>query len=245
VLSGIFILGMITLPVMCLIQLIGGILGNGELIRLGTLGWLLLVFPIGPAILYAAFLNGGMKGGGVVPGAADNLSACGVVAAMSRYLANNPSELPDDTEIRFITFGSEEAGLRGSRRYVKAHLDELKALDARQLNYEIIAYPEIAIMVADVNGTLIYSPEMVSGAVAAALRAGIPYKIGSGGIGAGSDAAPFTWAGLKSITLLGFKTPQQQLAFYHQDRDTPDVLSIEPLLNALKLTLEWVKAKGE
>jgi len=167
-----------------------------------------------------------------------------VVVAMSRYLANNPSDIPDETEIRFITFGSEEAGLRGSRRYVKAHLDELKALDTRLMNYEIIAYPEIAILAADVNGTLKYFPEMVSGAVAAAQRAGIPYKIGAGGIGAGSDAAPFTRAGLKSVTLLAFKTPQQQLAFYHQDRDTPDVLSIEPLLNTLKLTLEWVKNKG-
>ena len=244
VLSGIFVLGMIALVVMCLIQLIGVILGNEEVIRLGTLGWLLMVFPIGPAIIYAAFLNGGMQDGGVVPGAADNLSACGVVVAMSRYLANNPSDIPDETEIRFITFGSEEAGLRGSRRYVKAHLDELKALDTRLMNYEIIAYPEIAILAADVNGTLKFFPEMVSGAVAAAQRAGIPYKIGAGGIGAGSDAAPFTRAGLKSVTLLAFKTPQQQLAFYHQDRDTPDVLSIEPLLNTLKLTLEWVKNKG-
>ncbi len=245
VLSGIFILGMITLVVMCLIQLVGLILGSDQLVRLGTLGWVLLVFPIGPAIIYAAFLNGGMKNGGVVPGAADNLSACGVVVAMCRFLVKNPATIPDDTELRFITFGSEEAGLRGSRRYVKAHLDELKALDARVLNYEIIAYPEISIMAADVNGTLKFFPEMVNSAVAAAQRAGIPYKIGAGGIGAGSDAAPFTRAGLKAETLLAFKTPQQQLAFYHQDRDTPDVLSIEPLLNTLKLTQEWIKSGGE
>jgi len=245
VLSGIFILGMITLVVMCLIQLSGLILGSDEIVRLGTLGWVLLVFPIVPSIIYATFLNGSTKNGGGVPGAADNLSACGVVVAMCRFLVKNPSYIPDNTEIRFITFGSEEAGLRGSRRYVKAHLDELKALDARVLNYEIIAYPEISIMAADVNGTLKFLPEMVSSAVTAAQRAGIPYKIGSGGIGAGSDAAPFTRAGLKAETLLAFKLPQQQLAFYHQDRDTPSVLSLEPLENTLKLTLEWIKHRGE
>ena len=78
-----------------------------------------------------------------MPGAADNLSACAVAAAMCRFLVENPASIPDDTEIRFITFGSEEAGLRGSRRYVERHLDELKRLDARVLNYEMIAYPVI------------------------------------------------------------------------------------------------------
>jgi hypothetical protein len=42
-----------------------------------------------------------------------------------------------------ISFGGEEAGLRGSRRYVERHLDDLRRLDARNLNMEMIAYPEI------------------------------------------------------------------------------------------------------
>ena len=77
---------------------------------------------------------------------------------MCRFLVENPAYIPDDTEIRFITFGSEEAGLRGSRRYVERHLDELKRLEARMLNYEIIAYPVISILNSDVNGTVRNSP---------------------------------------------------------------------------------------
>jgi aminopeptidase YwaD len=76
-----------------------------------------------------------------VPGAADNLSACATVLATCRFLLENPAFIPQDTEIRFISFGSEEAGLRGSRRYVERHLDELKHLDVRVLNYEVIAIP--------------------------------------------------------------------------------------------------------
>jgi hypothetical protein len=64
-------------------------------------------------------------------------------------------------------------------------------------------------------------------------------------VGMGSDAAPFSRAGLKAQALMCCKIHQQQLAFYPQDRDTPDVLTIEPLLNVLKLTLEWVRAGGE
>ena len=57
-------------------------------------------------------------GGGVVPGAVDNLAASALAAALARRLANNPASVPPGVEIRFISFGGEEAGLRGSRRYV-------------------------------------------------------------------------------------------------------------------------------
>jgi Zn-dependent M28 family amino/carboxypeptidase len=112
----------------------------------GTLGWVLLVFPIVPSIVFGMFFNRGRKNGGTVPGAADNLSACALAVAMCRFLVKNPSCIPDDTEIRFVSFGCEEAGLRGSRRYAARHLDELKSLDARLLNFETVAHPEITIL---------------------------------------------------------------------------------------------------
>jgi len=86
---------------------------------------------------------------------------------------------------------------------------------------------------------------MVRSAVAAAERAGVPYKVASAHLGVANDSGPFSRAGLKAATLLGFKTPQQMVAFYHQVRDTPEVLTLEPLLNVLKLTLEWVRSGGE
>lgn len=243
-LSATFLIGALTLVVVSLVQLVGVISGNEGVIRAGTLGWVLLVYPIVPAMIYALFLTRGKKNGGIVPGAADNLSACAVMVAMCRFLVKNPDHIPADTEICFISFGSEEAGLRGSKRYVERHLDELKQLDTRVLNYEIVAYPEISIMVSDVNGTVKNSPEIVNSVAAAAQRAGVPYKMGSAGIGAGGDSAPFNQEGIKGITLLAFKVPQQQIAFYHQDRDTPEVLSLEPIQNMLKLTLEWVRNGG-
>jgi hypothetical protein len=244
-LSATFFIGILTLVVVCLIQLAGLIIGNDSVIHAGTLSWILLVYPIVPAMIYAAFFTRGTKNGGTVPGAADNLSACAVTVAMCRFLVQNPEYIPEETELRFITFGSEEAGLRGSRRYVERHLGELKQMDARVLNYEIVAHPEISILATDLNGTLKYSLEMVKIVVAAAQRAGVPYKVSKGSIGAGCDSVPFHRAGLQSITLSLFKTPQQLFAFYHQDRDTPKVLTIEPFLNALKLTLEWIRNSGK
>jgi len=64
-------------------------------------------------------------------------------------------------------------------------------------------------------------------------------------LGTGTDAAPFSQAGLQATTLVPFKVPQQLVAFYHQKWDGPEVLSIEPLYNVLKLTFEWIRNGGE
>jgi hypothetical protein len=244
-LSGIFYIGLVTMLVLNLLQVGGLLIGSPEMVRAGTMRWALLAFPIAPAVIYAVLFNRGWKDGGTVPGAADNLSASALAVTMCRFLVNNPGYIPEETEIRFISFGSEEVGLRGSRRYIERHLDELKRLEARVLNYETVAYPEITILISDVNGTVKNDPEMVKSVVAAADRAQVPYKVTPATLGVGTDAAPFTRAGVKAITLLPFKIPQQLVAFYHQKWDTPEVLSIEPLLNVLKLTLEWVRAAGK
>jgi hypothetical protein len=239
-------IGSITVLVMCIIQLTGLIINSADMVRIGTLGWVMLAYPIVPSIIFAVFFNMGRKNGGTVPGAVDNLSGSAVAVAMCRFLVKNPSYIPDDLEIRFASFGSEEAGLRGSRRYVERHLDELKRLDVRLLNFEMIAHPEIAILTSDVNNTVKNSPEMVNSVIAAAERAAVPYVVKPYTFGTGgSDAGSFSQAGLKATTLLPFKMPQQMVAFYHQKRDGPERLTMEPLLNVLKLTHEWIRNGGE
>jgi hypothetical protein len=244
VLSATWLISLVTVLVVNIIRLVGLFIGSASLIHAGTLGWILLIYPIVPSIIYAVFFARGSKNGGSVPGAADNLSACSLVLAICRFLMRNPSFIPDDTEIRFITFGSEEAGVRGSRRYVQRHLDELKRLDVRLLNFETIVHREIAILTSESSGSVKNSPEMVKSVVTAAQRAEIPFTVQPATLGTGSDAGPFSRAGLKATTLLGFKV-QQMVAFYHQERDTPEILTIEPLLNVLRLALEWIRNDGD
>ena len=64
-------------------------------------------------------------------------------------------------------------------------------------------------------------------------------------LGTANDSGPFSQGGLKTMTLLAFKIPQQMVAFYHQKWDKPEILTIEPLLNVLKLTFEWVRNGGK
>ena len=100
------------------------------------------------------------------------------------------------------------------------------------------------ILTSETNGTVRVSPEIVKSAAAAAERARVPHKLRPASIGVVSDAGPFCQAGLKATTLVGFTT-RQQVAFYHQKWDTPEVLTLEPLSNVLKLTLEWIRHGGE
>jgi len=70
----------------------------------------------------------------------------------------------------------------------------------------------------------------------------VPYTVKNNPTsGGGSDAGPFSQAGLKATTLMPIKMPHQMLAFYHQKWDRPEVLTYEPLINVLKLTLEWIR----
>lgn len=67
-------------------------------------------------------------------GVHDNLSGSVIVLELLRYFAAHP---PRRT-LRFCWFGSEEQGLLGSKAYVKAHADELKACVA-MLNFDVAA----------------------------------------------------------------------------------------------------------
>jgi hypothetical protein len=238
-------IGFFVMLVFSVIQLAGVITGSADTVRLGTIGWIALAYPVAPAILFAALFVGSDKNGGTVPGAADNLSASALAVSMCRFLKKHPELIPDDVEIRFISFGSEEAGLRGSRRYVERHLAELKKLDARLLNFETVTFPEIQILTSDVNGIVKNSPAVVQSVKAAAERAGVPFKVVPFPFGGGgTDAGSFSQAGLGATTLLPFDVPKQMVAFYHQKWDNPDVLTIEPLMNVLKVADEWIRAGG-
>jgi hypothetical protein len=245
ILTATIYVGALVMLVVSVVQLVGLIAGDAGIVRAGTLGWPPLIYPIVPAVVIGLAYATGWRNGGNVPGAADNLAASAVTVAMCRFLVENPSYLPPDTEIRFISFGSEEAGLRGSRRYVERHMEELKRLDARLLNFEVIADPQLNILATDVTGVR-NDPAMVQSLVDAAVRAGVPFQAKSNPTGGGgSDAGAFTEAGLKAATVQPMTMPEQMFAFYHQRHDAPDVLTIEPLLNVLKLSLEWVRNCGE
>ena len=152
-------------------------------------------------------------------------------------ISGHHDSAPENTWLRFLGYGFFIL--------LATFFDELRRLDVRLLNIETVASPEVVLLTSDINGTKKNSPEMVKSVVAAAERAGIPFKVKPATLGTANDSGPFSQAGLKAMTLLAFRIPQQMVSFYHQKWDNPDILTIEPLLNVLKLTFEWVRNGGE
>lgn len=75
------------------------------------------------------------------PGAGDNLIASSLLVDLAnRFRAPglHGQSILEHTRLILVSFDAEEAGLRGSRAWVKAHQDELKALPTTALNIDSI-----------------------------------------------------------------------------------------------------------
>jgi len=186
--------------------------------------------------------------GNVVPGAVDNLSSCSVVQGIARYLSKNRDIIPDNTEIRLISFGCEEAGLRGAYRYAAAHLDELKKYDAYVVNMDGLETAD-GVHVIDFEPTTRtkHSEEIIQKIIKAAEMGGIKIsRFGSGKLektlgrlSGGSDAAAFSKANIKAgfINSADWKT---RSSYYHQSTDTPDKIRDGTLETALCICINFL-----
>ncbi len=180
--------------------------------------------------------------GGSVPGAMDNLSAVAILLLIGRALKRNPELVPPDTEVRLISFGCEEAGVRGSRAYVRAHADELAGAEVEMINFETIFDPKIVIFRGDRNGTMRNSRHLVRRLEEAARRAGVPFAVKPFPFGGGgTDAIPFREKGINAACLFGMKIPADMVRFYHQPSDDYGLVNTEALGNAARIALEYLR----
>ncbi|MCK4380421.1 MAG: M28 family peptidase [Candidatus Lokiarchaeota archaeon] len=211
--------------------------------------WLLIIGAI-PLVILLFFVTPG-KRANKVPGAVDNLSAVAIVLGIGRFLKNHKEVIPKNTEIRLISFGCEEAFLRGAYRYVEAHLEELKNYDAECVNLDTIqSIDYLTFSDKEPTTRTIHSEEVVQKLIKAAELVGVKVKVASLGggsflekivglIGGGTDAAAFSKSNIKasSITALNLL---KIVHFYHQETDTPDKIEKGVLENTLKICIGYL-----
>ncbi|MHA1477535.1 MAG: M28 family metallopeptidase [Promethearchaeota archaeon] len=166
-----------------------------------------------------------------VPGAVDNLSAVAIVLALGKILKKNKELVPNNTEIRLISFGCEEAGLRGAFRYVEKHFDELKRFEAECVNMDAIhSKDNITIIDFEPSTRTKHSEIVVEKIVNAAKSSQIKIKASAmggsntfekivGQITGGTDATAFSKAGIKAANISAMDL-NKMLKFYHQPADT-------------------------
>ena len=242
------ILIILTWLVLSFINLIIIIIGFATLkgIFLWTTYWLLIIGTLCFIGLFF-FVPLGDKGN-VVPGAVDNLSSCSVIVGLGRYINKHKEIIPKNTEIRLISFGCEESGLRGSRRYVSAHLEELKKIDAVVVNMDGLETPDrFHIIEYEPTTRTRHSEEVIQKLLKAAELVGIKAKrLGAGKLekilgrlSGGSDAATFSKANIKAA-FLNSADWKHRSSYYHQDADSPDKIRGGTLENALKICIAFL-----
>ncbi|MBQ7202886.1 MAG: M28 family peptidase [Eubacterium sp.] len=172
-----------------------------------------------------------------VPGASDNLSGCYVGIGTLKALREAGVDL-EQTEVRVICSGSEEAGLRGAKAYAKAHEKELKDIPTVAIGLDTFRDLEyIAVYDRDLSGTLQHDWGAKYLIKNAASNCGFDLKFESIYIGA-CDAAAFEQKGIAST---GFAAMDPAPAdYYHTRLDTPENLRPDAIEAAIEIMVEAV-----
>ena len=192
--------------------------------------WIYLIFvllsPI--TIIYFSF-----HGDVVVEGACDNLSgvvlAKNIVCSFADPAHRGKSTLLN-TRLRFISFGAEEKGLRGSTAYIKGHLHHLREENANLINIDSIRLPdEVAILTGEMMSFVIFDKFLIDQTKKAFQAKSIPVKTGSLPMG-GTDAIPFQQKNIPALSIIGINMKKLDPT-YHTRLDVIDNVDQKALDN--------------
>lgn len=180
------------------------------------------------AILVLFFVNFNIT----VEGANDNLTgAIGSVAIM-KYLQDNDIRF-ENTEVVAMAAGSEESGLRGSRNYIKDHMDELKAVPTVFIGLETFRdYESMAVYARDMTGTVKMDSKACALVKKAGEMAGVDLPYSSVFIGA-SDAAAVQKLGIPAVTLASMNPGPPR--YYHTRGDTAENMDMKTVEKCLDI----------
>ncbi|MFH1539585.1 MAG: M28 family peptidase, partial [bacterium] len=178
-----------------------------------------------------------------VPGAMDDMSGVAVTAGVGKYLneAKGKGEFfPENTEVVLFGCAAEEAGLRGAKRFVSKHREELKAIPSYCLFLDGV-YDErfLAVITREINPGAKHSPELIRMAEEVAAGNGWKMKRSIIPLGA-SDAAAFSLAGIPSVCLLCQDT-SGLVPNYHTRLDTIDYVRPESLAVMLQIVIGMIE----
>jgi hypothetical protein len=179
----------------------------------------LFVFPMIFSFLYIInFISWDPKRAS--PGAMDNLSGIAVSKTIMKYFKDHPEESPKNCRIILAAFGSEEAGLRGSRAFVKKYRSTLLNGDVWVMNVDGVADLDyFNILQGEIMLGVKYDEEFTTFLRNAYERAGVKYGTFYLDVGA-SDAVTFIRINKKAITFSAQdNTPREN---YHTHLDTID-----------------------
>jgi aminopeptidase YwaD len=200
--------------------------------------WTMLVVPflfIGFYYLFRYMVYDKKKAS---PGAMDNLSGIATALNLVKYYRSNRKRAPRHLRILLAGFGAEEAGLRGSRAFVRRHQDDLLAGKVWVLNFDGVADKDDFLCIEGEAFQMVRYDRVYVDMVERAMREmGLRYHrwvLDAGG----TDAAEFAKAGIKNSITLSAQSRMPN-SNYHTSADTLERMDPEAmrLMNALGVRL--------
>lgn len=179
----------------------------------------------------------------VVPGAMDDMAGVAVVAGLGKYLhdARDKGEFyPENTEVVLLGLSSEEAGLRGAKRYAMRHRAEARDLPAYAIFLDGI-YDEsfFTVFRKEIWPGGKMDPYLVGVTLDAAKDNGFKIREGILPLGA-TDASAFALAGLPAVSMCLWDNTRL-VPHYHTRYDTIDHIRPESLSVALQAVVDMLR----
>lgn len=182
-------------------------------------------------------------------GAGDNLISCSMALQLGKVFdeaKKSGHPLLKHTRIRVISFDAEEAALKGSKAYVKAHKEELLNLSTVALCPDCIyTMKDFKIVAGDQNGTIKVPQKLVDEVVEVANHLGyqtkgFPWPFGGGA----SDTASFLKIGVPAITIMGMSTEMiREGLVQHTQKDVVSAIDKEIVEATMKIQFEYILKK--
>lgn len=229
------VVGLIVQTVFALVCIIAG--KGGAAVNIQSARWFFILFFVISCVFIPfefafLFFQSWTKS---VPGASDNLSGCYVGMAVVKAL-DEAKVCFENTEVVVICSGSEEAGLRGSKAYAKAHEKELKEIPTCVVALDTFRDLEtMAVYHRDLSGTLQHHDGTKVLVHDACANCGFDVKYESIYIG-GSDAASFTQRGIPATGFAAMDPAPPR--YYHTRLDTPENLRPEAIKAGIEIMIE-------
>ncbi len=171
------------------------------------------------------------------PGAMDNLTGVGASIYMGKYFKENPDKLPDNCRIIVAALGAEEAGLKGSEAFMKAHAgDKDLLIDPYFVNLDSLRdYDHFNAVKGDSWQFTKFDKDLQDMFIKAFENAGVEPHIISNPVG-GCDSTPICKKGYKTITFAA----QNPIAtdYYHTYKDVYEDLDMNTLEKSVDILID-------
>ena len=173
----------------------------------------------------------------VVPGANDNLSSVGVIAALAHELAERS---PQGVRVILLSTGSEEGFMEGMQGFGRRHFGRLDRATTEFVCIECVGSPELCVVEGE--GMLRmrdYTRSSREALARAGAEAGVKLTRGLRTVAA-TDALIALRAGYPTCTLGGIDETKFP-ANYHWPTDVPDNLDWDSIEGATEVCLRYVR----